>query len=739
MRPLYLKLEGFKGIKAGMGLNKLELNLSTLNGIVAFDAPNGTGKTTIIDNLHPYRLMPYRAGAYSPKGFSYYDHVEEPALKEFVFEMEGKRYKSVLLLSPKRKKQEAYLYVENENGWHPLNPDGKLETYDSLVEDLLGSPELFFTSIFRCQNSKSLSDYTKGELKEILTELLGLEKLKAISDKAKEVKKGLQTIIQIKQQENAALVEKAQRQPEISQQLATAKAEIEALNNQLETLIAEAGTLTQVKSHIEADLAVVAEKMTQVAELQKKRDKKLKRIKDLEKGLINTDEENSLFEKAKQLETLEAKLPEKRQLKEQQQKKLESFIELLKEVELAVKESESIKNQLEGLKKQRQLKVTHLEKELAEALKAVDIISTAPCSNPYDCPIASHVSAKAKLAAAIKKELESLSQPTPEEAALSEKLASLEVANPETYRVTVNALKKRLEATTKEIAVLEREVNSRKEIPVRLANLEADKKVYKELKDELQELEKQLASLEKVDDNELLLKQKQVDAKIQKNKTETTNIQSKLQSAVALTAKLEAELKACEEAATKVSSLSEEINSLKREEADFGLLEKAFGNDGIIALEIDEAGPAISNITNELLSVFGGRFSIRIDTQAAKKSEKNSLKESLEIIVYDTNTNEAKNLKLMSGGERLWIEDAITKAISIVRQQSLGKKYNTIFTDEKDGALDAEKKIAFFQLKQKALEIGGYDTEYCITQTPELLKMANAIIRLNKGGAEIIN
>jgi hypothetical protein len=35
------------------------------------------------------------------------------------------------------------------------------------------------------------------------------------------------------------------------------------------------------------------------------------------------------------------------------------------------------------------------------------------------------------------------------------------------------------------------------------------------------------------------------------------------------------------------------------------------------------------------------------------------------------------------------------------------------------------------------LALGGYDQEFCITHTPELLAMANAVISLKPGGVTI--
>ena len=73
MKPLYLKLKGFKGVRSGSGKDELEIDFSGRTGLVGVAGPNGSGKTTVLDNLHPYRIMPYRAGNYSSRAFSYYN------------------------------------------------------------------------------------------------------------------------------------------------------------------------------------------------------------------------------------------------------------------------------------------------------------------------------------------------------------------------------------------------------------------------------------------------------------------------------------------------------------------------------------------------------------------------------------------------------------------------------------------------------------------------------------------
>ncbi len=55
-RPLALTLKGFKGIRSGLGLEELTLDLERLAdgaALVAIAGANGRGKSTVMDNLHP--------------------------------------------------------------------------------------------------------------------------------------------------------------------------------------------------------------------------------------------------------------------------------------------------------------------------------------------------------------------------------------------------------------------------------------------------------------------------------------------------------------------------------------------------------------------------------------------------------------------------------------------------------------------------------------------------------------
>jgi len=56
MQPLLLTLKGFRGIRDGLGLEEVTLDLERLADgarLIAIAGANGRGKTTIMDNLSP--------------------------------------------------------------------------------------------------------------------------------------------------------------------------------------------------------------------------------------------------------------------------------------------------------------------------------------------------------------------------------------------------------------------------------------------------------------------------------------------------------------------------------------------------------------------------------------------------------------------------------------------------------------------------------------------------------------
>ena len=196
MQLLSLTLKGFRGIRDGLGLAALTLDFEALcDGaeLVAIAGANGRGKTTVLDNMHPYLTMPSRASAAGAGGFSYYDHVYLPENeKDLVWALEGQSYRSQIVIRPiGRRRTEAFLFALSDAGaWCPVTledgtvSDGKVDTYTRCVEHLCGSADTFFTSVFGAQCKRQLSDYRNAEIKTLLADLLGQEHIRELGRKA---------------------------------------------------------------------------------------------------------------------------------------------------------------------------------------------------------------------------------------------------------------------------------------------------------------------------------------------------------------------------------------------------------------------------------------------------------------------------------------------------------------------------------------------------------------------------
>jgi exonuclease SbcC len=69
--------------------------------------------------------------------------------------------------------------------------------------------------------------------------------------------------------------------------------------------------------------------------------------------------------------------------------------------------------------------------------------------------------------------------------------------------------------------------------------------------------------------------------------------------------------------------------------------------------------------------------------------------------------------------------------VALYLSQQSGRHCLTLFCDEADGALDADRKRMFMAMKREVLRLGGYEREFFVSQTPELTAMADALIDLD--------
>jgi exonuclease SbcC len=166
MKPVEVKLRGFKGIYHGMGLEEVSFNFRDLMGLVALEGANGVGKTTFLENLQPFRVLPSRNGTIKTHCYL------KNSFKDLTFEFNGNTYRTLVKTDPTTTRpDEGYIYL---NGSDKSVVNGKVSNYDNYINHLLGSTKLYFSSIFCAQNSEELSDMRPAEIKNLYAEFLRL-------------------------------------------------------------------------------------------------------------------------------------------------------------------------------------------------------------------------------------------------------------------------------------------------------------------------------------------------------------------------------------------------------------------------------------------------------------------------------------------------------------------------------------------------------------------------------------
>lgn len=800
MTPLKIHLKGFIGINSSFGKKEITVDLESLAGdgeLIAIVGPNGVGKSTLMDNLHPYRIMPSRASGLTPSTFSYWDHISGPeALKELEWHHNGARYKTSLVFknSGKTKKAESYLHVQTDGQWHPVVledgtiSDGKTDTYDRCVEGIMGSPETFFTCGFAAQKRAPISSYNNGEIKNLMTDLLGIEKIRLVGEKAAKVVKGLKAGLENTRrslesviQTEATLVamqnelSEAQTQESyLQQQRAAARQSLTDAQLNFATVKANqdsmASTEARRKSLVEmltkANIALQEKVSTVNSDISRE---------TLRLGKLETEHQQAMAQSKAQINTLNTTIQNKQTLlsRKQEIEQEVTNVMVLKAKEQPLQadlDASLVKQQkLNTLTTQHATLAATLEGIKRDGLNATEtlaglkgrviLIEQVPCignSMQSRCPLLKDakdaevnlpeqegkVNTLRSSYALSNKQLESLQSQISELEAVPEmvRLAKESVQNNATQLRRAESIaaladsladaEKTIETSLEQIKILEavaekREVQFNQELEdvkntieglkTRIVALQDDHaKSVAEVNTELQSLPDPLDPFV-LSDSEAALKTAGDDV---------SKIETSIAGNLGTIARLQATI---DEAVKKIDAAQDSKNlvaHIENEIAYWALLAKAFGNDGIVALSIDDAGPTLSSIVNDLLqSCYGSRFTMSIQTQT--ETAKGEVREGFDIIVHDAKTDESKSVTLMSGGEQVWINEALTRGIALYLAQNSGVQYETLFSDEADGPLDPERKKQFMRMKREVLRIGGYKREFFVSQHPDNWALAD--------------
>ena len=188
----------------------------------------------------------------------------------------------------------------------------------------------------------------------------------------------------------------------------------------------------------------------------------------------------------------------------------------------------------------------------------------------------------------------------------------------------------------------------------------------------------------------------------------------------------------------QAAEMSRHLRIIEDEGLAWRTLATACGRDGLPRLEIDAAGPVVSDLANQLLEVgYGTRFAVRIVTQVAT-ADGSGLKERFTIEVLDNaHGGEPRDIGDLSGGERVVVEEAVRAALSCYVNLRSQQPCRTIFRDETTGALDPENAPRYVSMLRKLRDLSGAEHVFYITHSPECAALADAQVRVVNGKATI--
>lgn len=804
MQVIKLILDHFKGIVSGRGKDRVEIDFSSLNTnaqLVAISGPNGSCKTTLIDNMHPFRVMPSRATSPTPTSFSFYEEivVGKDALKDITWSHKGRVFQSIVRIrsTGKTKKQECYL-TEKVNGvFAPytdstgLTSDGKTDTYDQAVEAILGKPEVFFATQFSAQGKKPISTMTAGEVKALMSSMLTMGSFKLLSEKSSEVVKGLKPHLSAFQSQLLPLETAVFRLPALIDQKSVVSGNREVNSSKITRQRAVVRDLTEqlasLKTKIEQQDALVAQRASLALQLDSVAVQNSQQLS----GFVTRQAQDRTHSLEAQcgavvaLRVAETAVSNAKTL-------IAQTIAILA-TEGAIEKAKAFHNTNKTVLSELRLQETDLYvdakkfdeltllvanlresfsagcatgvalKEAIEAAQAIAaLIGEVPCQGhafSASCKLLADAN-RAATELPVKQAQRSTLRTTVEldKVRLNNSGAELQrltncKEQKQVLMAKISALELQLSdarATLRGEAAL---IQAKSDITAQnqaLASAEADYQVALQNRAKADESVQNIVSKQAVDKSNfeaVLYREKirltaaldsmplpvnsnelqRVSQMLEEAEFGVQNLETERENLTARLNAVEGELNEALLAKVKIAQTVSSCDFISAEISGWTLLSKAMGNDGIIAMSIDDAGPEISELCNSLLhGCAGGRFNISLSTQATTAA--GALKEAFLINVEDTLRGETKELSKMSGGEKVWINESLVRAMALYMAQSTKSDFKTLFSDEADGPLDPERKRQYMAMKRSVLERGGYEREYIITQTPELLNMVDEVI-----------
>lgn len=714
---LSLSLRGAIGIRDGQHKEDFDINFESYeDGVICLVGPCGHGKSTLIENCHPYPRMLTREGTLKDHFYLKDSH------RILIYKDENKLYYKIsMLIDGKTATGKASYYVEtskDRESWKPLpDVDGSLEAYKTWVEQTFGSVDVFLRTAFfakeQVKNTPDIADTTKSERMELLSKLAGTNHLKEVSNVAKELRKEVEKSVEKIETEISAY-------SKFEENIKSNEEEIKTWNKELEG-----------QKVIVSDLEkAVSELKVKDAEYQK-----VKAVSEANSALcswyqcdLNNAEMNLRYnEDALENIAVIQNIKEYKKVIDQNTKKCDENQKKLNDLTAAIEAtSEELSNQ-EKLYNEEDSQYNKIEAD-------IKLISSQIIPIDEICPTCG-----AKLSDTKIKELSIVVEENKQKLANLKKEQNKHYISEEAKAWVLVPLKSKIDELKKECLFLRESISSMSE--------ESQKnQKYIDDNSSLQEFtlitEDDIKNNINIFQNEIIELKSKIEAiadtaTVKDVSEELSEAESKLKREQNHLAELNANIKAAEKENDKyrkelesVESKKAELEELTEKVIAYNFIEEAFSNNGIPAIELRESAPEIADITNKILAdSYGNKFEIRFGSTSELKA-KRKVNEDFNIIVLDTENGDEKTIDLVSSGERIWIKQALFYAFSIVQMNRTGFNFRTRLIDESDGSLDGSLRPKYLNMVTSAHQIANSRITVLITHSQEIKDIAQQIIEI---------
>ncbi|BCS81403.1 AAA family ATPase [Anaerocellum diazotrophicum] len=343
MRPLFLRIENFKSYKNTQN----EIDFSNIK-VACIIGKNGNGKSSIAEAIawalfgEFERLQTGKRGKVAETEYinSHRDYMQV----EFEFELNKTIYKVVRRLDRKGKKYLS-LFVRKGDSLIPINEATYTQTQVKL-QNILGIDfNVFLHSAYLSQ--KRTEDFllsSPEDRREVLAKILNLSIYDRINELAKEKRKEVKALLDIKnkeiEEENKILSEEESIKSlvaDLEKRRTEIEAELNCLRNRLNALISQ-------RSEIEQKLGLLSQKKNEMIELQRKAEEIRYKVEVSKKELLKIEE------KLKDEEKITAMVKDYEMIKEKVEllrKDYEMYLELKNKIVLCERD---IKNKIDQKK-----------------------------------------------------------------------------------------------------------------------------------------------------------------------------------------------------------------------------------------------------------------------------------------------------------------------------------------------------------------------------------------------------